>query len=156
MAIVTGDPTAVHVTPSAERNAAKESPVRVSRTQCGAVTPVLPFTPDPAGPRVSGVKENLIRLGQASEEQLRTEARDYLEGVAGRLHQRGLAARTRVVVHEQPAAAILDAARDQAADLIALTTHGRGGLARLILGSVADAVVQGAATPVLVSRPVGP
>lgn len=41
------------------------------------------------------------------------------------------------------------------ADLIVLTTHGRGGLGRVVLGSVADKVVRGAASPVLLYRPRG-
>ena len=40
-------------------------------------------------------------------------------------------------------------------DLIALATQGRGGLKRLLVGSVADKVLRGATTPVLVYRPVG-
>jgi nucleotide-binding universal stress UspA family protein len=44
-------------------------------------------------------------------------------------------------------------AADQPADLIVMTSHGRGGLARLRLGSVADAVVHRTARPVLVVRP---
>ena len=59
-----------------------------------------------------------------------------------------------MVSHEQPAAAILDDAQKNPVDLIAMATQGRGGLKRLFLGSVADKVVRGAATPVLVYRPV--
>ena len=59
-----------------------------------------------------------------------------------------------MVSQEQPAAAILDDAQKNAVDLIALATQGRGGLKRLLLGSVADKVLRGAATPVLVYRPV--
>jgi starvation-inducible DNA-binding protein len=44
---------------------------------------------------------------------------------------------------------------DQVVDLIALATHGRGGLRRLLVGSVADKVLRGSTTPVLVYRPVG-
>lgn len=36
---------------------------------------------------------------------------------------------------------------------MALATHGRGGLARLLLGSVADKVIRGASAPVLIYRP---
>jgi nucleotide-binding universal stress UspA family protein len=61
---------------------------------------------------------------------------------------------TRVVSHEQPAAAILNDASAHGADLVALATHGRGGLKRLLLGSVADKVLRGGTTPVLVCRPV--
>ena len=48
--------------------------------------------------------------------------------------------------------AVLDYAEKNGVDLIALTTHGRGGAARLIVGSVADKVVRGAQVPVLLYR----
>lgn len=53
----------------------------------------------------------------------------------------------------RPDSEILRAARDLKADLIALSTHGRSGLARMIAGSVAEAVLRRAATPVLLTRP---
>src|SRR3970282_457430 len=46
-----------------------------------------------------------------------------------------------------PAGAIVEAARVQKADLITMSTHGRSGLGRLILGSVAEAVLRGTTTP---------
>lgn len=60
---------------------------------------------------------------------------------------------TTVMVDEQPARAILDLARRVGADLIAMSTHGRGGVRRLMLGSVADKVVRGADAAVLLIRP---
>jgi len=51
-----------------------------------------------------------------------------------------------------PAANILDEARQSGADLIAVGTHGRRGLAQLLMGSVAEGVVRGAACSVLVAR----
>lgn len=48
-----------------------------------------------------------------------------------------------------PAAEILRVAREEGADLIVLGTHGRTGLARLLLGSVAEVVLRKAACPVL-------
>jgi len=47
---------------------------------------------------------------------------------------------------------ILECARQTQADLIALTTHGRSGLQRLVYGSVADGVVRQATSPVLLVR----
>lgn len=52
-----------------------------------------------------------------------------------------------------PAAEILRAARDKKADLIAISTHGRGGAVRLIAGSVAEEVLRGSEVPLLVTRP---
>ena len=53
----------------------------------------------------------------------------------------------------QVADAILNAARESEADLIALTTHGRGRLTRLVFGSHATALVHRAETPLLLVRP---
>jgi len=47
---------------------------------------------------------------------------------------------------------ILEAAREHGADLIVMGSHGRGGVARLMLGSVAERVVRAAEVPVLVVR----
>ena len=51
------------------------------------------------------------------------------------------------------ARAIIERAISGACNLIVITTHGRGGVQRMVLGSVADAVVRGAACPVLTVRP---
>jgi nucleotide-binding universal stress UspA family protein len=81
------------------------------------------------------------------------QAEKYLEAIAAPLRAQGLAVRTRVVVEEQPAVGVLQEAQNADADLIALATHGRRGLSRLFLGSVADKVVRGGRRPVLLVRP---
>ncbi|MEZ4224328.1 MAG: universal stress protein [Polyangiaceae bacterium] len=53
----------------------------------------------------------------------------------------------------KPAKAIVDLAAEVGADLIIVGTHGRTGLSRLMLGSVAEATVKEATCPVLVMRP---
>jgi nucleotide-binding universal stress UspA family protein len=118
------------------------------------VKQMTPASYDPDSGRVSGISESLLKQLQAMDRQRWTEAQDYLERLAGSLRARSLTVQARVVSHEQPAAAILDDAQKNAVDLIALATQGRGGLKRLLLGSVADKVVRGAATPVLVYRPL--
>jgi len=97
--------------------------------------------------------EKLVEQLEEMEEQSFREAADYLDGVARHLRADGLAVRTRVVSHDQPSAAILDQARADSADLIALATHGRRGISRLFLGSVADKVLRGTSLPVLLQRP---
>ena len=79
----------------------------------------------------------------------------YLERVAAEdwLGDRPTEVRVRVDYH--PAPAILELAEEEDVDLIALGTHGRGGLRRLVLGSVADKVIRGTHRPVLVHRGVG-
>jgi nucleotide-binding universal stress UspA family protein len=81
------------------------------------------------------------------------EADEYLHK-AERLVNNGGQNATCVVLEGVPAAVgILKAASERDVDLIAITTHGRGGLPRLILGSVTDKVVRAAPVPVLVVRP---
>jgi len=60
---------------------------------------------------------------------------------------------TVIDVSSTTARAIIERAVSRACDLIVITTHGRGGVQRIVLGSVADAVVRGAACPVLTVRP---
>ena len=48
-----------------------------------------------------------------------------------------------------PTETILDVAREVGAELIVMGTHGRSGLSRLLLGSVAENVLRGASCPVL-------
>jgi nucleotide-binding universal stress UspA family protein len=91
---------------------------------------------------------------QKVHEQLRKEAEDYLEKVAARLRARSLRVQTRVAVEHQPAVAILQRVEAFASDVIALETHGRRGLQRLFLGSVADKVLRGSTVPVFIHRPV--
>jgi nucleotide-binding universal stress UspA family protein len=76
----------------------------------------------------------------------------YLKQVADRLAAGGQRVQTRLVTGP-PAEAILHAADVEQADLIVMTTHGRSGLSRLWLGSVATKVAQGAQVPVLLVRP---
>jgi nucleotide-binding universal stress UspA family protein len=53
------------------------------------------------------------------------------------------------VQHGDPAVEILGVAREASCDLIVMGTHGRTGLGRLLMGSVAEQVVRKAACPVL-------
>jgi nucleotide-binding universal stress UspA family protein len=62
-----------------------------------------------------------------------------------------------LLVEGDPGGVILQVARDRACDLIVLGTHGRKGLLRLLMGSVAEQVVRGAGCPVVsVKQPPPP
>jgi nucleotide-binding universal stress UspA family protein len=56
----------------------------------------------------------------------------------------------------QAASAILDAAKESACDVIVMGTHGRTGLSRLLMGSVAEQVVRHATCPVLTVKTPAP
>ena len=92
----------------------------------------------------------LYTLTDSSE--LEAQANTYLNQVARSLQEDGLNV-TASVRGGLVADTILDYAQEVQADLIAMSTHGRGGLARWVIGSVADRIVQAAKVPVLLVRP---
>ena len=79
------------------------------------------------------------------------EAREYLASVAADLRGRGVRVTTDAR-HGEPVTELVAAARETGADLIAMTTHGRSGIGRLLFGSVAEAVLRQAEIPVLMMR----
>lgn len=81
----------------------------------------------------------------------RAEATAYLGGIAERLSDAGLEVEA-AVVEGRAAPEILSSARDWEADLIALSSHGHGGLDDFSLGGVAHKVVSRAGTSILLAR----
>jgi nucleotide-binding universal stress UspA family protein len=88
-----------------------------------------------------------------------TLQRDIEEAARKQLHQRTidndpepLPVRRVVIASNAPAMAIVNYAKDTAIDLIVMGTHGRGPMAHLLMGSVAERVVRLAGCPVLVVR----
>jgi nucleotide-binding universal stress UspA family protein len=82
---------------------------------------------------------------------LSAEAQDYLALVAAELRGRGVRVKT-AVRNGEPVAEIVAGAHEAGADLIAMTTHGRSGLGRLLFGSVAEEVLRRAEIPVFLMR----
>lgn len=83
----------------------------------------------------------------------KTPAQEYLFRIAKKLRRTGSIVRTDIVVSENVAEAIGEFAARDSSDLIAIATHGRGGLARMLRGSVADAVMHSGKASMLVFRP---
>lgn len=79
------------------------------------------------------------------------EAEEYLERIAGRLAARGFRVETHVRYGHE-AEEILAHAGERDLDLIALTTHGRSGVRRFLLGSVAEKVLRHSPKPVFLVR----
>ena len=99
--------------------------------------------------------EAYTRLGDPVDAQVMAvrEAEGYLAAVAQRLRRRGCR-RIEIHVGYGPAAAVIvEAATAQKADLIVMSTHGRSGLRRLILGSVTESVLRGTTIPILIVHP---
>jgi nucleotide-binding universal stress UspA family protein len=133
-----------------EHAAALAAALQARITLLGVILPMLPERYPPTSATIIGpVFEDL----EALHEEEVCETRKYLESVAESPPLRGFDVQTQVVAHEQPATAILEAAAAGAADLLVMATQGRGGLKRMLLGSVADKVVRAASIPILVYRP---
>ena len=108
--------------------------------------------------RHSDARVDLLRTASGHDETESVAACEaYLGGIARRLGAEGVGNVRTSVWEGDPVGAILKAARFRKADLIVMTTHGRGGLDRLAFGSVAEGVLRRTRTPVLViPRPGAP
>jgi nucleotide-binding universal stress UspA family protein len=88
------------------------------------------------------------------EEQERIEAERYLEKMVAEFKFNGTRIETKVVTGDA-AKEIAKAADSAAADLVVIATHGRSGIKRWVLGSVADQVMRASCVPVLMVRVPG-
>jgi nucleotide-binding universal stress UspA family protein len=107
---------------------------------------VVPWPPAVAA--ASGVDTALPR----QREQQIAEAQAYLVDVARPVEKSIPVVRIRAAAGA-PALVIADAAQEERADFIAMATHGRTGLARVVMGSVATSTLRHARVPVLFVRP---
>jgi len=103
-------------------------------------------------PQVPVVVEGTRAMALEDIEARRRDAEEYLAPLAAALRARGVAVET-AVRHGSPVSdEIVAGARKAGADLIAMTTHGRSGLGRLLFGSVAEALLRQAHVPVFLLR----
>jgi nucleotide-binding universal stress UspA family protein len=126
---------------------------------------VIPYAADLAGPlglevvlmRVFGVPTPVFAedYGPYVEElwtQLEDEAQKYLTEKKQQLLAQGLTNVVTIVTAGFPAEKIIDAARERKDALVAMSTHGRSGFNRFVMGSVTDRVVRHSGDPVLIIR----
>lgn len=99
-------------------------------------------------PRRGGLSQGAF---ERAEKELKTWALEYLEGIAASLKEQGISVRVATVI-DDPHKAIVWFAESNQIDLIVMSTRGHSGLSRWLIGSVADRVVRGAKTPVLLVR----
>ncbi len=98
----------------------------------------------------SGISEGGMLYGELAE-NMRASALAYLDSVAKPLKERGLKVSVAVALGS-PADQIIDYAKQNAVDVIAMSTHGRTGIGRWVFGSVTDKVLHAGDTAVLVIR----
>lgn len=105
-----------------------------------------------------GVPETAARQRQVLDalekhnEQVKKHAANVLSRVADAAKQAGVPCDTMHVENARPHQAIIAAASDRGCDLIAMASHGRGGLSAVVLGSVTNKVLAHTKIPVLVYR----
>jgi len=87
--------------------------------------------------------------------EAKKEAAQYLEGIATSLREAGMRVRT-LLDERPPADAILHIAAREEVDLIVMSTHGRGGLSRMLMGSVAESVFRATSRTVMLVKPERP
>lgn len=122
-------------------------PARQLAERCAASLVLLSIVPVLSD--LSFGADGMVPLWTGSDQQrVRVAVTEYLEVLAQRVATDRVAVRTRVV-DGLPATLIAATAIEERADLIAMATHGRSGLSRLWLGSVATRVLQNTNLPVL-------
>ncbi len=93
----------------------------------------------------------VIEVQPGAGDRMEADARRYMEGIARQMRDEGLGVAVETV-QGKPSFEIAEMARATDHNMIALATHGRSGVSRLLLGSVAEAVVRESGDPVLVVR----
>jgi nucleotide-binding universal stress UspA family protein len=111
--------------------------------------PVVP--PDWSRDTKSHMKEYRERLTS----ELQQQALEYLEKIKAALGRKGLRVRAKAVVG-MAVESIIEAAKKENVDLIAMTTHGRTGVSRWMYGGVVNRIVEECQKPILLIRPCRP
>ena len=127
-----------------------------------AAEQVLPHVADLA--RALDMKVVLVRVVSTSQvfgeyvtfqyeefsKYLSDEATKYLRQISSQLRLRGVSSVEERLLHGPPANALVDFANETQDNMVAMTTHGRSGIGRWLLGSVTDRIVRHSGDPVLV------
>jgi nucleotide-binding universal stress UspA family protein len=100
------------------------------------------------------VADGVIARGAGDfRDKIKAEAEAYLDGKIDELRATGLERLLATAIEGDGANEIIDIARRTPKNLIAISTHGRSGVGRWLLGSVAERVIQHSQDPVLLIRP---
>ncbi len=102
-------------------------------------------------PNLVGYDESGILLYSHNLEQLVKQAESYLKSLKGEFREKGIEAKT-CVAGGQVVGQIIDCALGENADLVAMSSHGRTGLARAFYGSVTAGVLNLIDRPLLIIR----
>jgi len=118
-----------------------------------AVKPVTPSAvpAEAEATTVPVVTEVAVQAARLEEKRSVTKTKRYLQRKVRDVTKRGIKCSYRIEM-ENPAESILKTCRKEGVKLIIMSTHGKGGLKRAILGSVADEVTRKSRVPVMLIR----
>jgi len=102
-------------------------------------------------PNIIGYEETEIQFFRQDLKQLTGQAESYVSALKGDFREKGIKART-CVVNGPVVKEIIDCAERENVDLIAMTSHGKTGLARAFYGSVASGVHHQIDRPLIIIR----
>ncbi len=125
---------------------ASEAGVHATWTRPPSATPSGDMI-DQSNVEARGLAETTVQAA----ERILNDAREYLNGVAQGHFPNG--ANVQALMGDSISEEIIRFARAQQVDLIAMATHGRTGVTRLVMGSVVSEVIRANAAPVVVVRP---
>ena len=100
---------------------------------------------------VSTIEGAFINLTDQELDQAKKRAETHLKGLQGEFREKKIESKI-YVIYGPVVEGILNIAAQEDVDLIALTSHGRGGLARVFYGSVAAGLLQRVDRPLLIIR----
>jgi nucleotide-binding universal stress UspA family protein len=121
---------------------------------CGSKMVLIQVIVVQAPPVVTaGASTSAIKAAEQQIERGETEAKAYLEDLAQPLREMGLHVECVTLRGSQVGGVIVDYADGHEIDLIAIATHGRSGLGRLVFGNVADFVLKKSGLPILLIKP---
>jgi nucleotide-binding universal stress UspA family protein len=103
-------------------------------------------------PAPTGIESVPVAVPNDQLAEAEAAAKDYLEGLAIPLRGKGLKVQCASLIGH-PAESIVSYAEESKFDLVAIATHGRSGLRRLVFGSVADYVIRKSGLPILLIKP---
>src|SRR5512137_3069659 len=103
-------------------------------------------------PTPTGIESVPVAVPNDQLADAEAAARDYLNGLALTLRDKGVKVQC-VTMVGHPAESIVSYAEENRFDLVAIATHGRSGLRRLVFGSVADYVIRKSGLPILLIKP---
>lgn len=123
--------------------------VKAIATGCKVPEVIVLFVVEPIYPITYEIP---IEVAEDVKQRNEVFGKEYIERITRNLSAEGIAA-SGAIQQGRPAEVILDYARSRQVDLIIMSTRGRSGLSRWILGSVADRVARNSTAPVLLVPP---